>query len=411
MSNAVNENIGSRRGYVPGSWYAAVGPGMAVLLPPSAKARVAAVWEQVDDGAGFDQVLDALLGSGLRDLAGFVLVGDVDGATRILVRGQARVSCDTADGAVELTADEGSIWSERTLTGVTGLTVEVEAETAGDELAVASGLVRVSRVTWGGGAVVGGAASSVVAEEAREPEPTPTPESVPQVVPDPQPPTEAMPEPLAEPVAGLSAEPEPEVTADETGEKTGEQPATPQDLPYAAPVPTPEPSPVVAAPEIDEPAVPSTGEGDHDGNTTTGGVGGAAAAEPPGIPGQPPAPSVTSRPVARLVFSSGETIDVDRAILIGRAPEARRFASTDQPQLVTVPSPNHEISSTHLEIRPGSGVDHGMSVATDLGSTNGTMLMQPGLPPEELQPGIAASLIPGAIIDLGDGVTIQVTNP
>jgi pSer/pThr/pTyr-binding forkhead associated (FHA) protein len=131
----------------------------------------------------------------------------------------------------------------------------------------------------------------------------------------------------------------------------------------------------------------------------------------PGIPGQPPAPSVTARPVARLVFSSGETVDVDRAVLVGRAPEARRFTSTEQPRLVTVPSPHQEISSTHLEIRPGSGADHGSAVVTDLGSTNGTVLVQPGLPPEDLQPGIAVQLIPGAVIDLGEGVTVQVTNP
>ena len=115
-----------------------------------------------------------------------------------------------------------------------------------------------------------------------------------------------------------------------------------------------------------------------------------------------------SAPVARLTFSSGELIDVDRAVVVGRAPEARRFTSAEQPRLVTVPSPHQEISSTHLEIRPGAGADHGSAVVTDLGSTNGTVLQQPGLPPEDLQPGVAVQLIPGAIIDLGDGVTIQV---
>jgi hypothetical protein len=98
-------------------------------------------------------------------------------------------------------------------------------------------------------------------------------------------------------------------------------------------------------------------------------------------------------------------------VLVGRAPEARRFASHDQPHVVTVPSPHQEISSTHLEIRPGAGADHGSAIATDLGSTNGTVLAQPGLDPEDLTPGIAVSLIPGAVLDLGDGVTIQVTNP
>ena len=74
-----------------------------------------------------------------------------------------------------------------------------------------------------------------------------------------------------------------------------------------------------------------------------------------------------------------------------------------------MPSPHQEISSTHLEIRPGSGADHGSAVVTDLGSTNGTLVVQPGLPAEDLQPGIAVQLLPGAIVDLGEGVTIQVT--
>ena len=98
-------------------------------------------------------------------------------------------------------------------------------------------------------------------------------------------------------------------------------------------------------------------------------------------------------------------------VLIGRAPEARRFTSTEQPTLITVPSPMHEISSTHVEVRPGSGADHGSAVVTDMGSTNGTVLVQPGLPPEDLKPGIAVQLIPGAIINLGDGLTIQVARP
>ena len=182
----------------------------------------------------------------------------------------------------------------------------------------------------------------------------------------------------------------------------------PVPAPEAEPVPEPEPAPEVAVP----PPVPAPRPaGDHDGATR---IGSADALQferqHPGIPGQEPAPSITARPVARLVFSSGEDVDVDRAVLVGRAPEARRFTSTDQPRLITVPSPHQEVSSTHLEVRPGSGADHGSAVVTDLGSTNGTLLKQPGLPSEELKAGIAVQLIPGAVIDLGDGVTIQVVN-
>lgn len=148
---------------------------------------------------------------------------------------------------------------------------------------------------------------------------------------------------------------------------------------------------------------------DHDGQTMSGAS--AAVAPPaPGIPGQPQAPAIT-QPVAKLLVSDGQSIVVDRAVLIGRAPEARRFTSTEQPTLVTVPSRLHEISSTHIEVRPGTGADHGTAVVTDMGSTNGTVLVQPGLGPEDLKPGIAVQLIPGAIINLGDGITIQVTRP
>jgi hypothetical protein len=164
------------------------------------------------------------------------------------------------------------------------------------------------------------------------------------------------------------------------------------------------------------PACPSPAldqdEVDHDGHTVAGGWDPSQfAPQQPGIPGQPPSPGVTSVPVARLVFSSGETVDVDRAVLVGRAPEARRFTSNEQPRLVTVPSPNQEISSTHLEVRPGFGADHGSAVVTDMGSTNGSVLTLPGLSAKDLQPGIAVQLVPGSLIDLGDGVTIHVTHP
>jgi hypothetical protein len=205
-----------------------------------------------------------------------------------------------------------------------------------------------------------------------------------------------------------------------------EAPAAPVEQPTAAVVPEPEreptpgPEPAAAPPmsfgEPDDEPTP-TGEtpvvqddwSDRDGQTMVGAP--TPDFERPPVPGQEMAPEVVSHPVASLVFSTGEVLAVDRTVLVGRAPEARRFASHDQPHVVTVPSPQQEISSTHLEIRPGAGADHGAAIATDLGSTNGTVLALPGLDPEEMKPGIAVSLVPGAVLDLGDGVTIQVTNP
>lgn len=399
------EHEPTTRSFRPGPWFGIFGEHATVLLPPSEKARVAALWELVDDGAGFDETLDALIAGGLRELPGFVLVSRSEGETKVVLRGAARATFTAGGETVELAGAAATTWVERALREVTAMVIEVTDEpVTGPAHTLAGGLVRVARV-----------------EE-------PAPEAV-----DAEPVVEA---PDVEPVAG-AADVDPEPVVVEPGDER-DSPFEPEPEPSGEPEPPTEawsvqPAPVVpvapvppspfAAPDADadptgpvSPAPPvmppAPGDHDHDGMTRAGGWDpGELARQHPGIPGQPPAPSVTARPVARLAFSSGETVDVDRAILVGRAPEARRFTSTEQPRLVTVPSPHQEISSTHLEIRPGSGADHGSAVVTDMGSTNGTVVVQPGLPPEDLKAGIAVQLIPGAIIDLGDGVSIAVSNP
>ena len=338
----------SPRSYRPGAWFGIFGEHATVLLPPSEKPRVGELWGLVDGGADFDEVLDALISGGLRDLPGFVLVSELETDTKVVIRGAATATFTTERGEVSLSGSEATTWVERSMAGVSSMVVDVSGEGGGGHASyqLESGLVRVSRVEAG-----------------------------------------ALGEPVAEqPVAEAPPEPEPEAQ------------------------PEPDTSEHPAAGRGDVP--PYVEEIDHDGMTRAGGWSvGSFAASRPGVPGQEQAPDVVARPVARLVVSSGDTLDVDRAVLVGRAPEARRFPSADQPRLVSVPSPNQEISSTHLEIRPGAGADHGSAVVTDLGSTNGTVLVQPGLAPEDLRPGIAVQLIPGAVIDLGDGVTIQVVNP
>ncbi|MDI6909855.1 FHA domain-containing protein [Nocardioides sp.] len=344
-----------------GEWFGIFGARVTVVLPPSEKARVARLWELVDDGAGFEETLDALLGGGLRELPGFVLVGRDDDRTRVLLRGAARADLATAEEVVHLVGDPAATWVERTLPGLTRLRIEVGDETGAGELAVAAGLVRLARAEW-----PPGAARAAVPVADADPAPDPAPD------------------PVSDPVLDLASD----LASDlevllEDGPLTEAMPAVP----------------------------PVVGE-DHDGLTRSGAVDpGRPDPARPGIPGQPPAPPVTARPVARLLFSSGEQVDVDRLVLVGRAPEPRRHTLTEEPRLVVVRSPHHEVSSTHLEIRPGSGADHGCAVVTDLGSTNGTLLVQPGLPPEDLPAGVAVQLVPGAVVDLGDGVSIQVVTP
>jgi hypothetical protein len=340
--------------FAPGDWYAVVGDRVTVLLPGSQRDRVAALWDLADSGAGAEALLDALLAGGLSSLDHFALVAHDDDSTHLIVRGAPTATVSSTGGEEILSAAPGTTWAEQVLAGVTSVRVTLNGEGSADHR-LTPGLARVSAVEFG---------------------------------------TPPAPAPVEEPAAG-----EPVAVAPEVVPEPEPAPAEPMQFgsPEDDPTPTGE-TPVVA-----------DDWSDRDGQTQVGTP--VADFERPPIPGQEIAPDVVAQPVASLVLSTGDVVAVDRTVLVGRAPEARRFASHDQPHVVTVPSPHQEISSTHLEIRPGAGADHGSAIATDLGSTNGTVLAQPGLDPEELKPGIAVSLIPGAVLDLGDGVTIQVTNP
>ena len=339
--------------FAPGDWYAVVGDRVTVLLPNSQRDRVAALWDLADSGAGAEALLDALLAGGLSSLDHFALVAHDDDSTHLIVRGAPTATVSSTAGEEILSAAPGTTWAEQVLAGVTSVRVTLSGEGSADHR-LTPGLARVSAVEFC---------------------------------------TPSTAAPAEEPAAEEPAVVAPDVEADL------EAPAAPMQFgsPEDDPTPTGE-TPVVA-----------DDWSDRDGQTQVGAP--VADFERPPIPGQEIAPDVVAQPVASLVLSTGDVVAVDRTVLVGRAPEARRFASHDQPHVVTVPSPHQEISSTHLEIRPGAGADHGSAIATDLGSTNGTVLAQPGLDPEELKPGIAVSLIPGAVLDLGDGVTIQVTNP
>ncbi|MFT4263043.1 MAG: hypothetical protein QM572_06665, partial [Nocardioides sp.] len=129
--------------YRPGSWLGIVGVNATVLLPGSEKARAGALWSLVDDGAGFDAVLDALVAGGLSALPGFVLLSATDENVRVLVRGGASATFDAADGPLVVAADAGSMWSERTVPA-TDFAITLPDEPAeGQPLAVTDGLVRL----------------------------------------------------------------------------------------------------------------------------------------------------------------------------------------------------------------------------------------------------------------------------
>jgi hypothetical protein len=89
---------------------------------------------------------------------------------------------------------------------------------------------------------------------------------------------------------------------------------------------------------------------------------------------------------------------------VGRRPSSPRILSGRMPRLVRVPSPAQEVSSTHIEVRQlGASV-----VVTDLKSTNGSVIVAPGAPLRKLRQGESVVVIPGTLIDIGDGNVLEI---
>ncbi|WP_078062411.1 FHA domain-containing protein [Actinomyces provencensis] len=105
-----------------------------------------------------------------------------------------------------------------------------------------------------------------------------------------------------------------------------------------------------------------------------------------------------------LVISTGETVPLDRDVIIGRRPRYVSQSGRPEAHLVPVPSPNQQISRTHCEVR----VDGWDVRVRDLGSNNGTFLMRTGQEPVRISESAPLIVRPGDVIDLGDSVTMRV---
>ncbi|QAY59937.1 FHA domain-containing protein [Microbacterium protaetiae] len=146
--------------------------------------------------------------------------------------------------------------------------------------------------------------------------------------------------------------------------------------------------------------------GDHDGETISLAEARRARGEGEPASDSTPEPLAPPRPAApgRLRLSTGQQVPLDRTVVIGRRPRSTRVTGTDLPRLIAVDSPEQDISRSHLEVR----VEGDSILATDLHSTNGTTLHRTGADPVRLHPGERNVVVPGDVLDLGDGVTVTV---
>ena len=113
-------------------------------------------------------------------------------------------------------------------------------------------------------------------------------------------------------------------------------------------------------------------------------------------------PVTIPRPVlGTLRFSNGVEAELDGPIVIGRSPRAERVSSKEIPQLVTLPSPDQNISRNHLEVK----LDGWHVLVVDLDSVNGTVVTNPGEAPVLLRSGEEVPIVVGSVVTIADEIT------
>ncbi len=113
---------------------------------------------------------------------------------------------------------------------------------------------------------------------------------------------------------------------------------------------------------------------------------------------------VTDR-VLGFRIGAADPIDLDLPVLIGRSPRQPRVTSGVEPRMIEVESRDHQVSSTHIQLEQvGDAV-----VVTDLRSTNGTFVSSREGLKSRLKPGESIVVLPGALVDIGDGNIIEIT--
>ncbi|MDQ0769956.1 hypothetical protein QF031_002705 [Pseudarthrobacter defluvii] len=117
----------------------------------------------------------------------------------------------------------------------------------------------------------------------------------------------------------------------------------------------------------------------------------------------PDAAQVARPRLGRMRLSTGELLDLDQSMVIGRQPSVSRVQGGVMPRLVQVASPGGDISRSHVEVR----LEGWHVMLCDLKATNGTVLVREGQPPRRLAQNEMAILLDGDIAELGDNISLR----
>lgn len=386
-----------------GRWLLVVGQGRLLLVDrQSARDGLDELWEAVTSSGGAQSVLDGLTRGGISQTPAFALVtweGDIAAAgspLAVIARGAVSIVVDVGAEPVEIDGRGVATWHERAVSGAIGFEVRTETSqekpaTSGHELRLESGMAWATHVTVG--------APSPVQQDDEQAPVAPPPESsdgggLPSET------TKAEFTVPAGIVHELPADP-PVPASDggsgydylfgETISRTVEDAAVREAADGSASVHE------GGSPHLEP-------EGDHDGKTAIGLDRAARQAARRARAQGASRPVVVAGPRLFIDLSSGTSEELTQPILIGRAPSVAKVSGGNLPRLVTISGPDQDISRNHVQV----AAEGGTVVVTDLHSRNGTMVILPGRPPQQLRAGEPTAVIVGTVVDLGAGVTFTV---
>lgn len=383
------------------------------------------VWDRLATGAGPDDLLRDLIRHGFAAIPTFVLVDVTGPVARVLVRGDLRAEVDTGRATVRWDGTGVSTWAERSFDRVTLIRIEPGAM-SGDPLPLRAGVVRCGGFDYRPAAVEDASAPDSGPDSGPEPESAPAPAVEPALAPvavvpvvEPVPPIASVPVIQAVPAVDSAVDSAVVSTAPDLAQTRTDDPdagfdhlfeptimrsvedaairEVVEDVPDTG---APEEFPVGPAPAGADESLRKLG--DHDGYTVTAGDLDALREQTPNTDPLTPQVPADALVGARLELSTGDSITLDRDVVIGRRPQVDRVQDGPVPTVVTVPSPQQDVSRTHLRI----ALSQDQVLATDLHSMNGTVLIGVDGVTRALDSGAPHTLADGDTLDLGDGITV-----
>lgn len=106
--------------------------------------------------------------------------------------------------------------------------------------------------------------------------------------------------------------------------------------------------------------------------------------------------------LGRLVISTGQVVDLDRDVFLGRAPRVPDDYAGPEPHTIRLVDPSVEVSSQHLQV----SLDHWIVSVTDLRSTNGTEVVHEDGRRTTLSPDVPVTIDPGTKVILAGTIDL-----